>query len=526
MTIAKQNMKTIWMISREYDGLAGAGGVKDVCRQLAEALAAAKKEINVVLPLYGFMELKQSGFDKFDAFDVDMPYVGVERREHVIIHRKKQPGLTLYLVDAARYRDKKSVYTYTDEDEAANSSHARGTGHYDYFAMNVLLQKAAINLMLCLGQQVDIIHCHDGHTALLPAMIRENEGYRHFFRHTGLVVTIHNAGLGYHQEVHDLPFAKVITGLRSKVIAKSLLNGSFDPFLAAAPYAVLNTVSENYARELRESGDDKMTGWLGHLLLSRGVTLHGITNGITPTDFDTSQPKKIGLGAGYSVKTGDLQGKKICRRQLLQDIKEKELFSVRQNGYLATDDHVPLFTFIGRLTAQKGVDKLLDALKNLLSTDKKFQILILGSGAKEIENSLIRLTATRANKGRICILRGYDSMLANRIYAAGDFFLIPSQYEPCGLTDYIAQLFGNLPIVHHVGGLVKVIDGKTGFAYQDHSSAALMKAMQKALQIFRHENSEIGKMQLQAITMIDEKYTWGKIMQRYLDLYSLAMIKQ
>jgi starch synthase len=117
--------------------------------------------------------------------------------------------------------------------------------------------------------------------------------------------------------------------------------------------------------------------------------------------------------------------------------------------------------------AQKGVDILISALDALLQADKKFQVLILGSGTKDLEKRLIRLARKKENNGRICLLLGYDSLLANQIYAAGDFFLIPSRYEPCGLTDYIAQLAGNLPIVHHVGGLVKVEDGVTGFAFKD-----------------------------------------------------------
>ena len=123
------------------------------------------------------------------------------------------------------------------------------------------------------------------------------------------------------------------------------------------------------------------------------------------------------------------------------------------------------------------------------------------------------------------MLLGYDPILANRIYAAGDFFLIPSRYEPCGLTDYIAQLFANLPIVHHVGGLVKVVDQETGFAYQEHSSAALMGAMQKALQIFLNRPDEISRMQVKAVKTIHKKYTWEKTVKHYLALYEKAILQ-
>ncbi len=515
----------MWIVTREYDGLAGAGGVKDVCRQLAETLVQ-KANVSVCLPMYGFMAVSSMGFKPVESFQVDMYYVGVERREDVRVWAlSKKYGehtLTIYLIDAKRFQEKRGVYTYTADDEADNADHVQGSGHYDYFAMNVLLQKASLNLMICQGTPPDIIHCHDGHAALLPAMAREIEGYRHFFRKTGMVVTIHNAGLGYHQEVADLPFSKAISGLPSKIIAKNLLNGSFDPFLAAAPYSVMNTVSENYARELRETADDELTGFLGHILASRGVMLQGVTNGINPSDFDPLDFEKHVIAAPFSPLQGDMGGKEKCRQSLTELIQKKHFSSVRISGSLDYQKGQPLFTFIGRLTSQKGVDKLVGALETLLPMDKEFQVLILGSGVKEIEDDLIGLTRVKENKGRICILRGYDQQLASQVYAAGDFFLIPSRYEPCGLTDYIAQLFGNLPIVHYVGGLVKVQDGKTGFTYIDHSSAALMGAMQKAVQMYRQKPEKIRKMQQESVKVIHKSYTWEKIVIRYRKLYHEA----
>ncbi len=523
-------ISNVWMLTREYDGLAGAGGVKDVARQLAEALARSGRKVSVVLPLYGFMDPGQLGFTPLDlGFDIDMDYTGEPRREYVRVFAKtaqpaaKKGTLAIYLIDAARYLEKKSVYTYTAEDEALDPFHRQGSGHFDYFAMNILLQKAAAALMIRLGERPDIIHCHDGHTAILPAMLRESEGWRHYFAKTGCVVTIHNAGTGYHQEVGDLPFAEAITGLPGALINTNLLDGNFDPFLVASPYAVMNTVSENYARELRETDDDALTGMLGHRLLARGVVLKGVTNGINPADFDPSRPKPLGLAAPFNPATGDLAGKAKCRRSLIKDLAQRNLKTVRQTGSLDDRTGTPLFTFVGRFSSQKGVDKLLGALETLLPLDQNFQVLIQGSGTKEIEAALAGLAASRKNQGRICLLRGYDQQLANRIYAAGDFFLIPSRYEPCGLTDYIAQLFGNLPIVHHIGGLVKVRDGETGFAYPEHKSAALMGAMQKALQIFRDNPKKIQAMQKAAVKAIHDTYTWDKVLTHYLSLYREAL---
>jgi starch synthase len=523
----KNDIKNIWFVTREYGDLAGAGGVKDVAKQLAEALVKAGRKVSVVLPAYGFMNPVPSGFrQKEISFQVDMPYVQEERRETVTIWHKEDKA-DIYLIDSPRFAEKSGIYAYTRREEKQNPLHLQGNGHYDYFAMNVLLQKAAICLIISLDQKPDIIHCHDGHTALIPPMIREIEGFRHYFNKTGCVVTIHNAGLGYHQEVADLEFAQTISGLPASLIKTNLLTQAFDPLLAASTYAVMNTVSENYARELRETEADELTGRLGHTFLQRGISLEGVTNGIDPEDFNLKSYTKLGLACSFQPGTAtakELPGKTQCRKALCQEINSsKPTADIRRTGTIDFRSDQPLFTFIGRLSIQKGVDKLIEALKNLLPIDPDFQILILGSGQKDIEDSLISLARQKQNKGRVCVLRGFSPMLANKIYAAGDFFLIPSKYEPCGLTDFIAQLFGNLPIVHHTGGLVKVIDGVTGFAFQEHTGTALVKSMEQAMYTFRNSKQTMGRMQKEAIQLIHDKYTWDKVMARYLKLYSKAL---
>jgi len=528
MTMAKEitasNINNIWMLTREYDSVAGAGGVKDVSRQLAEALVRLKKSVTVVLPCYGFLQPGELGFRKLPiSYEVDMNYTAEDRRETVTIWENTLQGVTLYLVDADRYREKLSIYTYTAEEEANNPYQVQGTGHFDYFAMNVLLQKATLDLLVIMDEKPDLIHCQDGHTAILPAMLREGSVYRHFFPATAALVTIHNAGHGHHQEVRDLPFARAVTGLPDKLIQNNLLDGAFDPFLAASPYAVLNTVSENYAKELREKDDDALTGWLGHRLMTRGIKLEGITNGFNPEDFDTTQPEQLGLAAAFNPATGDIAGKKICTQKLLDSLSRECPKSVNCYGSLTNKPDKPLFTLIGRLSPQKGVDILVPALETLMESDKEFRVLILGSGSKDYEQALIDLAQKKENERRLCLLIGYDQLLANKLYAAGDFFLIPSKYEPCGLTDYIAQLAGNLPVVHLVGGLVKVEDGTSGFAFTEYTAEALVAAMQRALEVFRESPEQILHMQKVAVKMIREKFTWDQVVLHYLELYDKAV---
>ena len=534
MTKPQKAIREIWMVSREYGNIAGAGGVKDVVAGLSGTLARwTGRSVHVVIPCYGFMQPEKLGFvplvdplqpDEQLAFETDLNYPKKERRERVAVWHVRIEKVNIYLLDAERFQEKLDVYTYSAAEERMQPWKKKGEGHFDYFAMNILLQKASLDLMMLLGARPDVIHCHDGHTAVLPAMITELPGYRNYFKQTACVITVHNAGKGYHQEVADLDFAAATSGLSLEFVRASRLDDCFDPFLAGSKAAVLNTVSENYARELRETSDDLLTGWLGHTLLERKVKLEGVTNGIDLDVFSANHPEKTGVAAAFDLlKDKKLTGKKKCKEAILQLVNsKKEIGTIRQSGYLTTDLSLPLITFIGRLSDQKGVDVLTRALASLLEKRNDFQFLLLGSGSVRDEKALIALAEKSKNAGRVTILRGYDTRLAAKIYAAGDFFVIPSRYEPCGLTDFMAQLFGNLPIVHHVGGLVKVEDGKTGFAYPRQSVAALVQAMEKALDVYLKDPAAIRSMQRQAVELIEKHYTWQKVSKKYLDLYKNA----
>jgi len=528
------HVKNIWMLSREYGELAGAGGVKDVVCQLAETLARwTGRSLHVVLPLYGFMNIEELGLQPLEdpicterilQLQIGMDHPDQEILEDVRYFYKKNNRVNLYLIDAERYRLKSDVYTYTEKDELLEPWQKRSTGHYDYFAMNLLLQKAALELMIALGEKPDIIHCHDAHTAILPGLIREHDGYRSYFRGTGCLVTVHNAGYGYHQEVADISYAESITSLPLRVIHNSQLDDKFDPFLVAGEYALVNTVSENYARELQESDSDSMTGWLGHELLRRRVVLEGITNGIEPALF--SSLSVAGDNPELLFDPGDcddsLPGKKLCKQALTGCLDASfaaqglEVF-----GKIENDVTKPLFVFIGRLSEQKGVDILIEVLPVLLEKEDRVQIVILGNGLDDIESRLIQLTKLDHLQGRMCFLKGYNPEVASRVYAGGDFLIIPSRYEPCGLTDFIAQLFGTIPVVHHVGGLVKVIDDVTGIAYNEDSPEGLLGALNRALTLF-DDPVRRREVQLQAVREIEKKYAWSKVMKKYVALYQKA----
>ncbi len=536
-TQPRKMMKNIWMLSREYGDIAGAGGVKDVVCQLAEALAGWNgRTVQVVLPRYGFINCPDWGFIPLAdpacsgrnlRLQVDMHQQDHAIREEISFFHRRINRVHLYLVEAERFRQKSDVYTYSEADERRVWWQHRSMGHHDYFAMNLLLQKAALELIIALDQTPDIIHCHDGHTAVLAAMIRENGGYRTYFRRSACLVTIHNAGHGYHQEIADIPYARAITELPTHVVDNNQLDRKFDPLLVAGQYALLNTVSENYARELQETDNDRMTGWLGHELLRRGVVIEGVTNGIEPRLFSpASDEENLPLRFDPGSQAEELPGKRFRQQALVEQLSIGQgPVGVECFGRLSTVMKGPLFTFIGRLSEQKGVDILIEAMSLLLREFAEARLLVLGSGSGELESRLIDLSEEEPFVGRVCFLQGFHSELAGEIFAAGDFFIIPSRYEPCGLTDFIAQLYGTIPVVRHVGGLVKVIDGTTGIAYSGESAADLREALVRAMTLYDNK-AEVRRIQRQAIREIFNKYTWNKVMQRYLDLYRRAWLEQ
>jgi starch synthase len=507
----------VWHVAREYAGIAEAGGVKDVVRGLAEAQARAGAQTSVVLPLYGFLPRELGQGKPVAAFRLSLPDQDKENalfEEEARVFAVHKEGVRLLFVESPRFADKRNVYVYTAEEEEENHWRKRGTGHWDFHQMNILLQRAALESAIALGGIPEIFHCHDGHTAFLPALMREDPRYADRFASAGALLTIHNAGSGYHQEVWDLEFARLLTGLPDTVLRKGLLNGTVDPILLAGFYAQLVTVSEQYAIELLNERDGKMSGGLGQALRERGIPLRGITNGVDPAPWDPRSPEKAGLPQRFDPLTGDLEGKRTCRRDLAKKL-----------GIPLLDETAEglLYAFVGRLTGQKGIDVLFHALRQLLPTRPDRWFVILGQGEKEKEAMLEWLAADVSSHGRLIFIARYDPALATLIYAASDFFLIPSAYEPCGLTDFIAQLLGSIPIVHRVGGLVKVRDGETGFSYDEHNAAALAAAVDRSTALFHEKPHLLERIRRNAFGEIFSDHTWDRVLaEGYIPLYREA----
>jgi starch synthase len=520
-------VSNIWMVSRELDGVAGVGGVKDVTRQLLSAIAEHGMQANLVMPLYSRIDRTRHGLVDTDIeLALPMDYAYERRVVRVRIYQAQLGGITVYFVDTPCYSQKSGIYTYTQAEAIrAGDVALAGSGYSDFFEMNVTLQKATLELIQHLGERPDVIHGQDAHTALIPAMMRSIPRYRSYFASIGSGITMHNAGPGYNQEIFDIPFARAITELPPPVIDAGLHRGGVYPFILGGTYAdFINAVSENYAREIVEvASEDERTGGIGSAFRQRGIRLTGVTNGIDPAEYDPTNPRKMKTAAAYDPASGDLAGKAKCRRALIKEINQAQNEDVEIFGGLKDRAGRPLVTMIARLTPQKGVDRFVEAVSHLLQEDSNILFLVLGTGDPRYEDELKELAQDERFAGRVALALGYSPSLANRIYAAGDFFVNPAEFEPCGLTDYMAQLMGNVPVVHFVGGLVKVQDGITGYGYQPHTAEALVETLQRAIATFREQPEKHRRIIQQAVSTIHERYTWAKVLEQgYLPLYEQA----
>jgi starch synthase len=498
----------IWHVTREYAGLAEAGGVKDAVQGLAAALSRAGHRISVVLPLYGGFRERSTGALPCIELTLQMPDQDAGndlRGENVRVLSMDRDGVRVLLVDSPRFAEKKDVYTYTAADEASNAHKKKGTGHWDSHQMNLVLQRTALAAAERLGAP-DVFHCHDGHAAFLPAILESLRTASPGLRRSSAILTIHNAGVGYHQEVWDMGFARLVTGLDEDALSPGLLHGTVDPLLLAGRHARLTTVSEQYAAELLAEGEDGMSGGLGPALRVAGVPVTGITNGVDPGPFDPRPGGGALLEHPFDPSRGDWEGKRRGREHLFR------LLAPPPAG------EGPLFGFIGRLTEQKGIDVLAGALSLLMTAGACPPVLVLGQGAREHEERTQALA--EASGGKVRFVPRYDADLARRIYAACDFLVIPSAFEPCGLTDFHAQLMGTIPLVHRVGGLVKVRDSETGFSYEQQTPRALADAILRCIRLSHEKPDLLEEIRRRAFREVLQLHTWDTVSRAgYVPVY-------
>ncbi len=500
-------MKEIWLVSRELGGWAEAGGIKDVVRDQADSFPRIGWKTHVVLPLYGFLRERVEsagrrvwqGTSRHPSRKVALAAWIVEDNNHFI-----------HFLDSPSFQDKASLYTYSAEDETRNPMNVRGAGYADGFVMNLEFQWAVATYWAATDAQPSFVLGHDGHVGFLAGIAQTGVSFHGKFNSTTFALLLHNAGPGYRQEMEATAAHEELIGLPSAEARSFVLDHKFDPIVAACRHGRLATVSENYADELMTGRNDHWSGPFGRWLRSSGTHLTGITNGITTEDKDPRNPEAARLPVGFDPLSGDWTGKAICRRFL----REKLLLRPYSVHGRLTRWNDTLYVMQGRLTAQKGVDALIELTTRALREKPQAAFLIMAQGEKSYEERLIHLARDAVETGRFLFVNKFEHSLAQLVFASGDFFLMPSEYEPCGLTDLKAQLMGTLPIVHRVGGLVKVVDGETGFSYTKNKAGGLWGAFERSLHVWENQPDKMLLMRKQAFLKVVDDFQWVKILEK------------
>lgn len=470
----------ILFVAAEGAPFSKTGGLGDVIGALPKSLVKAGHDVAVVLPYYDMVEEK-FGTDIEDVLDFEV-HVGW-RKQYAGLKKTSLNGVDFYFIDNQYYFFRGHVYGDFDDGE-----------RFAFF------QLATIEAMEKLNFIPDVLHVHDYHAAMIPFLVKEKYHWIQAYQSIKTVLTIHN--LEFQGQFSESMLGDLF-GVGFERYADGTLrwNDCLNWMKAGILYADrVTTVSPSYAQEIMTS---QFGCGLDQILRMESGKVHGIVNGI---DTDLYDPETDAL-LSYHFNHQDLSGKAKNKAKL----QEKLGLPVRSD--------VPVVGIVSRLTRQKGFDVVVESLHRMLQED--VQIVLLGTGDAGFEQAFSWFASVYPEKLSANIT--FDVQLAQEIYAASDIFLMPSRFEPCGLSQMMAMRYGTLPLVHEVGGLrdtvqaYNPVDGSgTGFSFDNLSSYWLNWAFQTAVEVYRKEPSTWENLQIQAM---EKDFSWDTASQSYLDLY-------
>ena len=470
-------MKVLFAAS-EVNPFAKVGGLADVMGSLPAALKKNGVDARVIMPKYSV--IAQQYKDRMEYVGYTFVSLGW-RNQYAGLMRMNYNGVTVYFVDNEYYFHGGSVY----------GEMCAEAEKYAFFC------KAVLALLPVMGFTPDILHCNDWQTGMIPVLLkREYAGLK-----IKSVMTIHN--LKY-QGTFSIDALKDYFGLPdSDFTAETLEFYGGASFLKGGLVFAdkITTVSPTYAQETQTSYfGEKMDG----ILRARACDYYGILNGIDTEEFD---PQNDPFTASPFCAE-NMEGKRVCKETL------------QREAGLAVDADVPLIGMVTRLYDQKGCAMLEEQLWELLSKED-FQLVVLGTGEKRYE-SLFR-NAQRCYNTRVAALMRYDNAMAHRIYAGADFFLMPSLFEPCGLSQMIAMRYGTLPIVRETGGLKDTVESYNqyeqtgnGFSFSEANAYDMAFTVRMALRVYRDEKQAFDMLVRRAMK---RDFSWGKSAAAYEELY-------
>ena len=459
------------------------GGLGDVAGSLPAALVRAGAEVIVMVPKYATIKDEyKAQMEHFADFYVSLgwrnEYCGLEKLEH--------DGVTYMFVDNERYFARDYPYGFFDDGE-----------RFAFFskAITESLQH------LPAGFECDILHCNDWQTALAPVFLREFYQGLPLYDRVKTVFSIHN--VAFQGQFSDTVMEDILGVAHIPAAASQLRCDacSINYMLGALRYAdAITTVSPTYANEIQtpEFGEG-----LDGVLRERSYALQGILNGIDVAGFDPATDKRI--AANYTVD--DRSGKAVCKAKLQEEL-----------GLEVRDDR-PLMVMVTRLTRQKGMDLVMYALDRILAGG--VQVAVLGTGDRDYEDGLRYFQDKYP--GTMAARIEFDPALSQRMYAAADMFLMPSKFEPCGLSQIIAMRYGTLPIVRETGGLKDTVipyneftgEG-TGFSFSNFNGDEMGDAVFRAARLFWDNRKAWNQLVTQAMS---QDFSWTRSADKYLDLY-------
>ena len=459
------------------------GGLGDVAGSLPAALVRAGAEVIVMVPKYATIKDEyKAQMEHFSDFYVSLgwrnEYCGLEKLEH--------DGVTYMFIDNERYFARDYPYGFFDDGE-----------RFAFFskAITESLQH------LPAGFECDILHCNDWQTALAPVFLREFYQGLPLYDRVKTVFSIHN--VAFQGQFSDTVMEDILGVAHIPAAASQLRCDacSVNYMLGALRYAdAITTVSPTYANEIQtpEFGEG-----LDGVLRERSYALQGILNGIDVAGFDPATDKRI--AANYTVE--DRSGKAVCKAKLQEEL-----------GLEVRDDR-PLMVMVTRLTRQKGMDLVMYALDRILAGG--VQVAVLGTGDRDYEDGLRYFQDKYP--GTMAARIEFDPALSQRMYAAADMFLMPSKFEPCGLSQIIAMRYGTLPIVRETGGLKDTVipyneftgEG-TGFSFSNFNGDEMGDAVFRAARLFWDNREAWNQLVTQAMS---QDFSWTRSADKYLDLY-------
>lgn len=523
----------IWLVSREYVGIAEAGGVKNVTTSLCESLARRGHDVTVFLPCYGCTDLSHVHLNDVETDDSFARVLVRGSEEEVNFLSGTIGGVNIVFVQHDSFAQKRAVYTYTHQDEVENPRHRQGEGHEDVNFLNVLFQKAVVEYARKCSQDKipQAIHCQDAATAMVPAFgsfaVKTDDELKMKLEKTKYFVTIHNAGPGYHHNFSSLKEACEFTNLPEDLLSLGLCNAYdttfIEPFVIAGHFSKLTTVSPEYAREILKGKTD--TAGLSQKFVEDKIPVVGITNGIDFSRYDPVDVNMSLLPFAYDPQKMDLAGKYKNRQWFIQKYASKDTpvknQDIEQFGYFSSsidDDEFFYIAYHGRVVHQKGIAVMCEAAEKLLSRNNNLRFVFAGQGVPELEDAMKSLAVKF--EGRVVYIKGYERTVARLSVAACDFSLHPSYFEPCGLEDFIAQTFGTIPVAHATGGLKKILDKKTGFLYSPNKPCKLERLLQKLIDQFNKKGRTVFEPMIQkASSYIHKNYSWDIVAMEYEKLY-------